>query len=112
MFAFHSDIVFRPMAWPRHILDRIIHENLEYIRPRATHKQQTLIRELENMLTVPTFEEQWPEEHEEKFFHGRGWQQRIAEMRPDQKYTIEDVYKLDSELYDWWTRIDRKHNQR
>ena len=112
MFAFHSDIVFSPMAWPRHILDRIIHENLEYIRPRATHKQQTLIRELENMLTVPTFEEQWPEEHEEKFFHGRGWQQRIAEMRPDQKYTIEDVYKLDPELYDWWTRIDRKHNQR
>ena len=41
------------MAWPRHILDRIINENLDYIRPRATQKQETLIRELENMLTVP-----------------------------------------------------------
>ena len=112
MFAFHSDIVFSPMAWPRHILDRIIHENLDYIRPRATHKQQTLINELENMLTVPTFEEQWPEEHEDSFFKGRKWQRRIAEMRPEEAVTIEDVYKLDSELYDWWMRVDKYDNQR
>jgi hypothetical protein len=100
------------MAWPRHILDRIIHENLDYIRPRATHKQETLIRELENMLTVPTFEEQWPDEHEDNFFKGRKWQRRIAEMRPEEATTIEDVYKLDSELYDWWMRTDYKDNQR
>ena len=25
---------------------------------------------------------------------------------------IEDVYKLDSELYDWWMRTDYKDNQR
>ena len=64
------------------------------------------------MLTVPTFEEQWPDEHEDSFFKGRKWQRRIAEMRPDQSTTIEDVYKLDSELYDWWMRTDYKDNQR
>lgn len=104
MFAFHSDIVFSPMAWPRHILDRIIKENLDYIVPRATHKQQTLIRELENMLVTPTFQEQWPDQAESSFFKGRNWQDKIADIRPDQPLRIEDIYRADSELYDWWMR--------
>ena len=104
MFAFHPDIVFSPMAWPRHILDRIIKENLDYIVPRATHKQQTLIRELENMLVTPTFQEQWPDQAEASFFKGRNWQDKIADIRPEQPLRIEDIYKADSELYDWWMR--------
>lgn len=104
MFAFHPDIVFSPMAWPRHILNRIIKDNLDYIVPRATHKQQTLIRELENMLVTPTFQEQWPDVAEEMFFKGRNWQDKIANIRPDQPLRIEDIYRADSELYDWWMR--------
>ena len=46
------------------------------------------------------------------FFKGRKWQRRIAEMRPEESTTIEDVYKLDNELYDWWMRTDYKDNQR
>ena len=111
MFAFHPDIVFSPMAWPRHILDRIIKENLDYIVPRATHKQQTLIRELENMLVTPTFQEQRPDQAETAFFKGRNWQDKIADIRPEQPLRIEDIYKADSELYDWWMRLDPKHNQ-
>ena len=60
MFAFPVILFLVLMAWPRHILDRIIHENLDYIRPRATHKQETLIRELENMLTVPHLKNNGP----------------------------------------------------
>lgn len=108
MFAFHPDIVFSPMAWPRHILDRIIKENLDYIVPRATHKQQTLIRELENMLVTPTFQEQWPDQAEESFFKGRNWQDKIADIRPDQPLRIEDIYAADSELHNWWMR-EPKH---
>ena len=112
MFAFHPDIVMSAMAWPRHILNRIIDENLEYIRPRATHKQQTLINELENMKVTPNFEEQFPNEHEDSFFNGRNWQDKIAQIRPKEKLTIQDIYAKDSELFDWWMRPDRKHNQR
>ena len=50
--------------------------------------------------------------HEDNFFKGRKWQRRIAEMRLEEATTIEDVYKLDSELYDWWMRTDYKDNQR
>jgi hypothetical protein len=106
MFAFHPDIVFSPMAWPRHILDRIIKDNLDYIVPRATHKQQTLIRELENMLVTPTFQEQWPDQAEESFFKGRNWQDKIADIRPDQPLRIENIYAADAELYNWWMRRD------
>ena len=112
MFAFHPDIVMSAMAWPRHILNRIIDENLEYIRPRATHKQQTLINELENMKVTPNFEEQFPNEHEDSFFNGRNWQDKIAQIRPKEKLTIQDIYAKDTELFDWWMRPDRKHNQR
>jgi len=112
MFAFHPDIVFSAMAWPRHILNRIIQENLDYIEPRATHKQQTLVRELKGMLESPTFQEQWPDIAEEQFFKGRGWQDRIAQIRPDEALTLEKIYSQDPELYDWWTRPDPKHNQR
>ena len=112
MFAFHPDIVMSMMAWPREILDRIIDDVLDYIRPRATHKQQTLINELEGMKTSPTFQEQWPDEAEEAFFKGRNWQNQIAQIRPEEKLRIEQIYQQDTELYDWWMRVDRKHNQR
>ena len=107
MFAFHPDIVLSAMAWPRHILDRIIDDLLDYIKPKATHKQETLIRELEGMKQSPTFEEQWPDVHEESFFNGRNWQDKIAEIRPEQNMRIEDIYYEDAELYAWWTRKQR-----
>jgi hypothetical protein len=100
------------MAWPRHILDRIIDDILDYIVPRATQKQETLIRELEGMKQSPTFQEQWPDTAEDSFFNGRNWQNKISDIRPDQKMRIEDIYKQDAELYDWWMRVDRRHNQR
>jgi hypothetical protein len=112
MFAFHPDIVFSPMAWPRHILNRIVNDNLDYIRARATDKQQTLIRELENMLVTPTFQEQWPDSAETAFFKGRNWQDKIADIRSGEGSTrIEHIYAADPELLDWWMRLDPKHNQ-
>jgi hypothetical protein len=104
MFAFHPDVVLSPMSWPRHILDRIIDENLDYIRPRATEKQQTLIRELEAMKTAPTFQEQF-DNADEKFIQGRNWQDKIADIRKSEcDLRIEDIYAADQELFEWWTR--------
>ena len=81
MFAFHPDIVLSPMAWPRHILDEIVHDVLDYARPIVTDKQQTLIRELEGMLTAPTFQEEFPDTAEDQFFNGRGYQQIIHNIK-------------------------------
>jgi hypothetical protein len=104
MFAFHPDIVFSPFAWPRHILDRHIDQLLSYIEPKATHKQQTLIRTLTEMKTRPTFQEQWPLEHRKAFINGRNYQKKLDIIRKDEVINIEEIYKRDSELYEWWVK--------
>jgi hypothetical protein len=115
MFAFHADIVLSPMAWPRHILDEIVNDLLDYCRPRVTEKQQTLIRELEGLLESPTFQEQWPDTANDQFFNGRKYQQIIQSIRKDGqdgRLTINDIYSEHPELWSWWNRPDPKHNQR
>ena len=115
MFAFHPDIVLSPMAWPRHILDEIVHDVLDYARPIVTDKQQTLIRELEGMLTAPTFQEQFPDTANEQFFNGRAYQHIIHNIRKDGengRLTLGDIYRQHPELWMWFSRPDPKHNQR
>ena len=116
MFAFHPDIVFSFMSWPRHILDRIVNELLDDLRPIVTEKQSTLITQLETILVTPTFQEQFPDTHEDQFFNGRQWQREIARIREDgsngASITIEEIYSADPELWDWWSRTDPKHNSR
>ena len=103
MFAFHPDIVFSPFAWPRYILDKHIHSLLNYMEPKATHRQETLIRTLKEMLNRPTFAEQWPDTHKQAFKNGNYYQKRLDVIRQD-KLTIEKIYGLDSELIDYWIK--------
>ena len=115
MFAFHPDIVFSFMSWPRHILDRIVNSLLDDLRPIVTPKQQTVINQLESILNTPTFQEQFPDTAEDQFFNGRQWQQTIADIRNDGydgTLTIEEIYSADQELLDWYTRTDPQHNSR
>jgi len=105
MFAFHADIVMSPFAWPRHILDRKIDDLLDYMKPIATNKQETLINTLIEMKNRPTFAEQFPDTHEQEFKNGKGYQDRLDKIRQEQ-YRLEDIYKLDKELYNWWKRHD------
>ena len=105
MFAFRPDIVFSPFAWPRHILDRKVDELLTYMEPRANRHQETLINTLREMKNRPTFAEQWPDTHEQQFKNGKGYQDRLDQIRQEQ-YRLEDIYEMDSELYDWWKRYD------
>ena len=105
MFAFHPDIVFSPFAWPRHILDRKIDELLAYMEPIATHKQMSLINTLREMKKRPTFAEQWPDTHDQQFKNGKGYQDRLDQIRQEQ-YRLEDIYKIDDELYHWWKRFE------
>ena len=86
------------------------------LRPIVTEKQSTLITQLETILVTPTFQEQFPDTHEDQFFNGRQWQREIARMRNDggtnASITIEEIYSRDSELWDWLSRPYPKHNSR
>ena len=105
MFAFHPDMVFSPFAWPRHILDKVIQENLDYMEPIAEKNQETLINTLREMKSRPTFAQQWNDHHKPSV-GGRQFQAKLSEIRKDKQIgmpTIEDIYQEHCpELYDWW----------
>lgn len=105
MFAFHADVMLTAMAWPRHILDTMIDDVLAYIEPIATHKQMSLINTLKAMKTRPTHEEAFPTEYAQGAKDGKGWIHKLAEIRPNDKLTIEDIYGMNSELINWWNAI-------
>lgn len=105
MFAFHPDIMFTAMAWPREILDSMIDDLLQYMMPKATHKQMSLVNTLRSMKTRKTHAEAYPAEYEQGAKNGKGWIRRIAEIRPNDKLTIEDIYSMNSDLITWWNKI-------
>jgi len=104
MFAFHPDIMFTAMAWPRPILNNMIDELLAYMEPKATHKQMTLINTLKSMKERPNHEEAFPDTYKAAQLNGKNWLKRLETIRKD-TYTIEDIYSANSELKEWWNNI-------
>jgi hypothetical protein len=104
MFAFHPDIVFTPMAWPKDILLAMIDNLLAYMKPKATHKQGSLIATLESMKTRVTHAEAYPDEYMQGAKNGKGWINKLAEIRND-SCSIEDIYASDPKLLAWWKSL-------
>lgn len=104
MFAFHADIMFTAMAWPKHILHAVIDDVLDYVKPRATHKQGSLIATLESMKTRQTHQEAYPDVYHQAAKNGKGWIRQLEEIRKDE-FTIEDIYAVNPELLTWWKTI-------
>ena len=109
VFAFHPDIVLSPFAWPRDVLDTIINDNISYIKStNDTRYTASLLATLEDMKNRPTFKEQWPDTYEQGFKNGKGYQDRIKNIRQDgtnKTLTIEDIYKQEPKILEWWNNI-------
>ena len=104
-FAFHPDIMWTPMSWPRPILNSIIDDILEYIQPKVTRKQQSVVDALISMKTTrQTHEEAFPDTFKAAAKNGKGWVHELAKMRKD-TYTIEDIYSTNPDLIKWWLTI-------
>ena len=99
-FAFDPQQIMSPMCLPKTLLSEIIDENLEYIRPRATPLQQSLIDVLENMKTRTTFWEEYPNT-EIGIRSGKTRCERIDAIRGT------DIKKIltDERLLEWWKSI-------
>ena len=104
-FAFHPDIMWTPMSWPRGILNNMIDDLVEYMLPKVTHKQQSVITTLLSMKnTRQTHEEAFPDTFVAKAKNGKGWVTHLEKIRKD-TYTMSDIYSADSELSVWWSSI-------
>jgi len=104
-FAFHADIMWSPMSWPRHILNRHIDKLVAYMEPRATRNQQGLISTLKSMKdSRHTHEEAWPDTYKKAATNGMNWVKQLEKIRKD-KVTMATIYSADPELLEWWENL-------
>jgi hypothetical protein len=103
MFTFSPTEVLSPLALPRELLCTIIDEALEYMEPKATRKQQSLIDTLKNLKNR--------ENMEDMFLgidavvgkkQGKERQERIDNIR---RQDITKILAKDKRILDWWTSI-------
>jgi hypothetical protein len=103
MFTFSPTEVLSPLALPRELLCTIIDEALEYMEPKATRKQQSLIDTLKNLKNR--------ENMEDMFLgidavvgkkQGKERQERIDKIR---RQDITKILAKDKRILDWWTSI-------
>lgn len=105
-FAFHADVMWSPMSWPRHILNRHIEELIAYMKPLAGPKQRSVISALESMRdSRQTHEEAHPDTFKQAAHNGKGWVTRLEEIRKDTKTTMSSIYSADPELLAWWESL-------
>jgi hypothetical protein len=103
MFTFSPTEVLSPLALPRELMCSIIDEALEYMEPKATRKQQSLIDTLKNLRNR--------ENINDMFLgfdavvgkkQGKERQQKIDKIRGQD---ITKILSRDKRVLEWWTSI-------
>ena len=93
MFTFSNDEILSPLSLPKHLLETLIDEALDYMEPLATRKQRSLIDVLKNLRQRQTF---IPTKK------GKQRQERIDKIR---RQDITNILGRDERVLDWWTSI-------
>ena len=93
MFTFSNDEIFSPLSVPQKLLHEIIDDALDYIKPRATWKQQSMIDVLQNMKTRSCFT---------PTVKGKARQVYIDQIR---NVSINDILQ-NTRLWEWWQSIE------
>jgi hypothetical protein len=98
VFGFSPEIILSPLALPRSILERKIQQLLPIVSSEALKDL------LQNLLTRPTFQEQWPAQYYESLSRGKQRILRLESIRRD-RFTLEHIFEQDREIYEWWKDI-------
>jgi hypothetical protein len=103
MFTFSPTEVLSPLALPRELLCTIIDEALEYMEPKATRKQQSLIDTLKNLKNRENLDDMFlgidTVVGRKK---GKERQQKIDKIRGQD---ITKILSRDKRIMEWWTSI-------
>ncbi len=97
VFSFSPDVIMSPLALPRAILDRTIQGLLPDTRG-------ALRAVLEQLMTRPTHQEQWPDSWHTALTQGKQRVLRLEHIRHDQ-FTMADILSQDRDIYEWWQQI-------
>ena len=103
MFTFSPTEVLSPLALPRELMCSIIDEALEYMEPKATRKQQSLIDTLKNLRNRENINDMFlgidSVVGKKK---GKERQQKIDKIRGQD---ITKILSRDKRVLEWWTSI-------
>ena len=103
MFTFGPTEVLSPLALPRELLCTIIDEALEYMEPKATRKQQSLIDTLKNLKNRENLDDMFlgidAVVGRKK---GKERQQKIDKIRGQD---ITKILSRDKRVLEWWKSI-------
>ena len=97
-FAFTPDIAMSPLFLTKDILHSIINEILPNVtRHRAVHDL------LSNLLTRPTFEEEFPDSFQEARIQGKKRLQKLDALRGG--LSFDETIRPYEALHEWWSAI-------
>jgi len=105
-FAFGPNILMSPLALPKNILHRIVNEFLDYANEEGyDQNQQALIDVMTNILSRPTFEEEWPSDYEQGAINGKRRILKVENIRLA-SCTLDDILRTeDREAHEWYKAI-------
>jgi hypothetical protein len=103
IFAFSPDILLSPLALPRNVLEPLLEDIQNRIKPRMTHRTKSLWDVLEHLKTRPTFEEQFPATYREEAIRGKAHLLKLENIRKDVNIKINDI--LTGDVLKWWNNI-------
>jgi len=97
IFSFSPDIVFSPLALPRHILDPWVDE----LAGRSAGAMRDVLLQLKNR---PCFEEQWPDTYQAGLAKGKARVLQLEQIRT-QSVTMTDILGARPDVLEWWMKI-------
>jgi hypothetical protein len=97
IFSFSPDIVMSPLALPRHLLEPWLDELIT----KTSGAMQSVLIQLKNR---PTFEEQWPDQHQQSLAQGKARVLQLEQIRT-QKITMTDILAARADILKWWIDI-------
>ena len=97
IFSFSPDIILSPLALPRELLDPWVNE----LAGRSAGAMRDVLLQL---LTRPTFSEQWPDTYQEGLRKGKARVLQLEQIRT-QSVTMTDILGSRPEVLEWWMKI-------
>jgi len=98
IFTFSPDVIFSPLALPKSTLHRIVQGILPDVKTNAMKDM------LNNLLTQPTLEEQYPAQYKQAMMTGKARMLKLESIRTA-PVTLADILSLDSEAKAWYESI-------
>ena len=109
-FGFSPDIMMSPLILPKSILHRIVNEFLDYANKEGfNNNQQPLIDVLTNLLSRPTFSEEWAPDYVAGAISGKARIEKVEAIRPA-SLTFDDILRKDKEAHEWYRAIGHNGN--